>query len=105
MKEYTYKYLLDQLLNLSKEQLNEPIKIVALDHFTAHEVVKTDGGVLLNECKLLVLDHNIYNVKTPFVYGTSSKSLDEIEAASVGIEITTKKIASKGTPLLCLIAN
>lgn len=100
MKTLTYEILLEHLLSLSKEQRKEPVRLIALDSFTSHQTIKCDGGVVLNNLSFNVPTEDIYNVQTPFVYGTTSRSLEDIESANIDFEIETTLIHKKGVPFI-----
>lgn len=100
MKTLTYDVLLEHLSSLSQEQLHEPVRFIALDSFSGHQTIKCDGGLITNKLVFVIPEDDIYNVQTPFVYGTTSRSLEDIESAQIDLQVTPILVHKKGVPYI-----
>lgn len=101
MQNFTFKKLLSYLLSFTEEQLLQPVRIIALNDCEVNPIFRFNGGLITNKLSIKIPEHNIYNVRTPHVYGTSSLPLDELIKDNAS-EVSLTLIAKAGMPFLCV---
>lgn len=102
MNTLTFRKLGKLISKLSPKQLDHPVRIIAMDDCDVNPVFKFNGGVIANDLELSVSSHDIYNVRTPYVYGTSSFSLTRMKK-NYHKDVDFEMILSKGMPFLCVL--
>lgn len=102
----TYGELREQLLKLTKEQLNKELRLIALDECEVQKIVKKENGVIVNDLLVVVPEHDLYFVQNATCSGVSSFSIEELKAAqNADPTASFTLVQKKGDPFICVLKS
>lgn len=103
MKADTNKDLLEKLMSFSEDQLEMPVKAIAIGGTDACPIIKDEVGNILNPIRLEIAEYDIYAMENDYFHGIPSHTIEDIIECGHAVGASFTKIHNAGEPYLRIL--